>query len=384
MNNNKIKVLIIGHECNLHGASRSMIGLIEALSDKVDFHVLLPYDSGQLYYYLKNKGIKVIVKPYYMWVYWKRSDDDWNKWEKRWQSLHDHKNEGIANELSEYVISEKIDLIHTNVSVVDIGARVSRITGKKHIWHFREFGDLDFGMFPLISNEAYVETIVSYSDVNIFVSKAVSDHYPFIPNRKKVVIYNGISSEMVIPSDEIISHEGINILISGPISDAKQQIIGAKVCGQLVEEGYNIKLYLAGDNGDNKLISDIRKMMPSNLILCGFVDDMRSLRKMIDIEIVCSKSEGFGRVTVESMLAAIPVIGSNSGGTPEIIPNMRCGGLLFEQGNEGDLKEKIELLYEDEHLRKKIGQCGQQRALSMFSMTRCANEVYEQYMKVLG
>ena len=38
------------------------------------------------------------------------------------------------------------DIIHTNVSVIDVGYRLSRKFNIPHIWHIREYGDLDFDL----------------------------------------------------------------------------------------------------------------------------------------------------------------------------------------------------------------------------------------------
>ena len=32
-----------------------------------------------------------------------------------------------------------IDVIHSNTSVIDVGAKVAKQLGIKHVWHFREF-----------------------------------------------------------------------------------------------------------------------------------------------------------------------------------------------------------------------------------------------------
>lgn len=68
---------------------------------------------------------------------------------------------------------------------------------------------------------------------------------------------------------------------------------------------------------------------------------MPEIRKNVDIEIVSSKQEAFGKITVEAMMGQIPVIGSNSGGTKELIKHNQ-NGLLFESGNADDLAKKIE------------------------------------------
>ena len=46
--------------------------------------------------------------------------------------------------LTKEIKKRHIDLIHTNVSVIDIGYRCSRILKLPHIYHIREYADLDF------------------------------------------------------------------------------------------------------------------------------------------------------------------------------------------------------------------------------------------------
>jgi glycosyltransferase involved in cell wall biosynthesis len=53
-----------------------------------------------------------------------------------------------------------------------------------------------------------------------------------------------------------------------------------------------------------------------------------------------SKKETFGMVTVEGMASGLPIIGSNSGGTPEILEQGKYGK-LFEPSNSQSLASVI-------------------------------------------
>ena len=72
-----------------------------------------------------------------------------------------------------------------------------------------------------------------------------------------------------------------------------------------------------------------------------------------------SESETVGMVTIESLAAETPVLGSDTGGTPEIMNNSE-GGLLFESMNSDDLAAKIDEIvstpppYEPQKLKKLI------------------------------
>ena len=72
-----------------------------------------------------------------------------------------------------------------------------------------------------------------------------------------------------------------------------------------------------------------------------------------DLIILPTYEETFGLIVAEAMLMGTPVIGSDAGGVPEIITHKK-NGLLFETKNHHDLKEKIELLIENQSMRDRI------------------------------
>ncbi|MEK6758805.1 MAG: glycosyltransferase family 4 protein [Deltaproteobacteria bacterium] len=89
-----------------------------------------------------------------------------------------------------------------------------------------------------------------------------------------------------------------------------------------------------------------------------------------------SRSEAMGRVLIEAMACAKPVIGSNVGGIPEVIDDGR-NGLLFEPGNDADLAWKMEMLLTDEALRARMGEAGAQTVRKKFSSVKYAERFYE-------
>lgn len=61
--------------------------------------------------------------------------------------------------------------------------------------------------------------------------------------------------------------------------------------------------------------------------------------------------EPFGRTILEALSFQLPLIVSNVGAPPEII---KQAGLVFEKGNVADLVQKIELVIENDALRKRL------------------------------
>jgi glycosyltransferase involved in cell wall biosynthesis len=62
----------------------------------------------------------------------------------------------------------------------------------------------------------------------------------------------------------------------------------------------------------------------------------------LDFTLMTSDSETFGMVTLESMAQGTPVIGSNAGGTPELL-NFGELGLLYQTKSAEDLAKKFDL-----------------------------------------
>jgi glycosyltransferase involved in cell wall biosynthesis len=91
--------------------------------------------------------------------------------------------------------------------------------------------------------------------------------------------------------------------------------------------------------------------------------------------------EFFGRVLVEAMVCQVPVIGSSSGE----IPNVICdAGLIFQEGNEEDLKDKISTIIENSDLRHALALKGFERANSLFTWESIAADTYKTYRSILG
>ena len=100
-----------------------------------------------------------------------------------------------------------------------------------------------------------------------------------------------------------------------------------------------------------------------------------------DIVCVCSTKEGFGRVTVESMLGKCLVVGAASGATIELIQD-GVNGVLYQPNNQNDFCKK--LLTCIEHFDDYTGviENGQKYALTHFTDEKNAEGVLSVYKNV--
>jgi L-malate glycosyltransferase len=90
--------------------------------------------------------------------------------------------------------------------------------------------------------------------------------------------------------------------------------------------------------------------------------------------------EQFGRVLVEAMACAVPVIGSDSGAIPEIVgPD----GLIFKEGDVEDLARCLSKLIESPVFRNNLGSRGYFRATTIYSQEHVAARTAAFYRRVI-
>ena len=240
-------------------------------------------------------------------------------------------------------------------------------------------------MYPLVNNAVFSERLSYSRNQIICVSNAVECKYKTQYNLTQIrTIYNGIDrTPFTRNQNEKLDSEKVRILISGMINEAKGQIQAVKAVNQLILRGLdNIELFIAG-NGDVQELQKSSMQFSEHFHYLGQVADMASLRKKMDLELVCSRCEAFGRVTAEAMMSGIPVIGSNTGGTPELI-NDGNTGFLYKYNDIDDLAEKIEILVKNRELRVKIGINAHKYAEEHFLIDNCVCNIEKVYDEMLS
>lgn len=387
-----MNILYISHETTLGGASLALLELIDEMNDKdINIYVSVISNQGSFYEELKKRNVKIICVKYFTdMIYDKCIIKRLNGF------LKSMINTISAFKLAKIAKNNKIDIIHTNTSVVLIGAWISKLTGINHVFHIREFSEYKSRKYRLPVR--YVNRTVNENSKKIIViSKALYNYNMKNFSTEKIkLIYDGIDISKYNRDNEnkyndIVNKDDndktIKILVTGSITENKGQEDAIRALDILVKQGYkNVKLLLAGNkNTDyyNKLINIIKQNnLMSYIEFLGFTKEIEKIRSDIDIELNCSRSEGFGRVTVEAMLSSIAIIGANNTATSELIQD-GFNGLLYEEGNINQLSEKIIRLIDNSDERYKLGKNAKEYVLNNFSNKKNADEIYAMYTNLL-
>ena len=280
----------------------------------------------------------------------------------------------------------QIDIIHCNSSREDFAAIIAAKYHKKLIWHIREFGDKDFKRFTYRKN--YIEFMNKYATEFIAVSEAVQSHWinKGINEDKLVKIYNGVPSDVIYKTDYNRKSNKIKFVMLGGISETKgqwQAIEAVKTLEKNIQEG--MCLYLVGD-GDNLYINRLKKYVEKNKLkdvvrFWGYQKEFGKHLHEFDCGIMCSKSEGFGRVTVEYMMAGIPVIASDAGANPELV-NDGENGLLYCLNDIESLADKLRYVVRNSDLLESMGKKARKVAEKNYSSRSNAEQIYQEYLRI--
>ena len=114
-----------------------------------------------------------------------------------------------------------------------------------------------------------------------------------------------------------------------------------------------------------------------------FENDVVAVMASIDLLVLFSKYESFGRVLIEAMAMERPVISSECGGPAEIIEDKKSG-ILIKSRDASLLAESICYLYHNPDLAKKMGIEGRKRVIKYFTADKYVESHVKLYQEILN
>lgn len=360
----------------MYGANQSMCQLILELQMLYGIKalVLVPKE-GDICIFLKEHNIDYLVSHYYWWVNENRGIFQWLL-NIRKQFLNIKRVQVIYNKLND----QTFDIVYSNSIVINIGAMLSKKFNCKHVWHIRE--NLKHYNFKFSLGDNYSKHFLkNAADKYILISYYLLNAYEaLLPFDKTIMIYNGIDTDRA-RSKKIDSNTSINLCIMGVLSEQKNAMDAIKALEQLINTYSikNIKLHLIGSHKTEykRLIEDFveQKHIAEHLVIHGHKNNIDELLEQMDIGLMCSRDEAFGRVTVEYMMHSMPVIASDSGANKELIVN-GYNGFVYTIYNAEELAKHILYLNQNKSLINEFGKRAQAFAIENFSSEKNAQKIY--------
>ena len=164
--------------------------------------------------------------------------------------------------------------------------------------------------------------------------------------------------------------------IVGILDPAKGQDTAIRYFQKILKEYPNAKLLVYGDKEGAyktrliKLVSSLN--LNNHVMFLGFETDAKKIYNSIDVLLMFSKSEGFGRVTVEAAFNGVPVIGFDNAGTSELIVD-RETGCLFRDFDS--FKESVCFMLKNTNNYHVVREKAFHNAWALYSQEFCCNNV---------
>jgi glycosyltransferase involved in cell wall biosynthesis len=113
--------------------------------------------------------------------------------------------------------------------------------------------------------------------------------------------------------------------------------------------------------------------------------EVPNVLRNLDVLVLASRSrpnwrEQFGRVLMEAMACAVPVVGSTCGEIPRVIGD---GGLVFPEDDTLTLREHLVRLKAEPELRRELATRGRERVLSNYTHRRVAENTLAVYRSLV-
>ncbi len=297
-----------------------------------------------------------------------------------------------ARALRRIIDQRQIDLVHTNIRVGHdregvLAALMSRIPCVCHVRDFEELSWFD-------------RQLAARASACIYISQAVQRCHleAGVPRKKGRVVYNGVDWEAFIATNDAqetrrsLGVEGSEPLVGiiGRLERWKGQHVFLEAMAEIRDQLPRARGIVVGDPvpydlayRDQLLALQDQLGLSDGVSFHGFRQDLPTLMAALDVLVLASISpEPFGRVLIEAMAAAKPVVATDAGAVPEIVEH-GVEGLLVPAGDAQALAGAVAQLLRAPDLAQTMGQRGQATVRERFGVQQYADGVQKVYRELL-
>ena len=392
MNYKKKRILYIefNRDGTIGGSYFSLLYLIQGL-DKKNFEPwVVFYKSHDLEKEFQNSSEKLFIfsNSFHKIIPSERTIPD-----KINRYLHYYFTQVIKNII--FLKKNQIKLVHLNNNLKTghewvIAAKILQIPViTHHRGYFHHYSKID-----RIISSRFLSSIIC-------ISKSIKNHLNAheIRNKRIFVVHNGLDPKQFIPKQSkeyMMASLGLHpddfrIGIIGNLRNWKGQDVVVQAVQKLIRKIPKLRCLLVGKSAPedleySKMIKRIIKNGGGNeeVVWAGYRRDIPDIINCLDIVIHASRNpEPFGRVALEAMALAKPIIATNAGGIKEIIDHEKSG-LLIQPDDPEALASAIERFYLNPDLKKKYGVAGRKRLEDKFSLHQNVERTEAVYRELLG
>lgn len=295
-----------------------------------------------------------------------------------------------------YLIIKKlgVSIVHTvsNKRSAIFGILAARLARVPVVWTIRN-----------LQWEGFIDAfLVKNSTRLIAVSDAIFSLFNRNPkySDKFVRIYNAIdladfnpelNSQKPLRNEWGFEPHDFIVALVGRLSPEKRHEQFVEAASRVSRQNSKIKFLIIGEqkfygNDDYyRSLAQLRqqKGLEGTLKFIDFENDIAAVMASIDLLVLISKYESFGRVLIEAMAMEKPVIASDCGGPREIITENETG-ILLKSRNVSKLADAIFYFYDHPDTTQQMGRAGRKRVEQYFTIEQHVREHEKVYDEILS
>lgn len=369
------------------GASLSLVSLVKGIKERSRYNpiVILPEPNCTLAKYFTQNEIEWHSFDYYDHWYVKLSSSKTHEWVEQGKGIVRYIQK--YRKIEHFLLEKKIKLVHVNMLTCGSIGAIAQKLNIPVVWHLREFMEEDLDL--RLINYRHKISIVNNASRIIAISEAVKKKYEPLLKAKISVVHNGIdNSDYCLRQGQILTEGKLSIVIVGRIFAKKGQLDAIKALEQLFKERHlPYQLNIVGYTYDKDYLKQIKEYIinqgaQDRVKFWGQIDNVSDILSQMDILLMASVKEAFGRVTIEGMFAGCLVVGADSGATSELLKETE-DPYLYETGNISALAQTIYAVWQNKDQARKFALRSQKLAKEQFSVVSYVDGVIDIYDEVL-
>jgi glycosyltransferase involved in cell wall biosynthesis len=375
-----VRVAWFSHSSEVGGAELALLeGAHALICEGVHVHAVVP-GNGPLVQRLEEAGARVAVVRYDAWVFRR------NVIRRAWRMARLSRELVSARRCAVELARVGADIAVTNTLTFPAAALGARRAAVPHVWYVHEFGEADHELRFALGDRFSFGLIDRLSDVVVANSAAIAAHLRTRGVEDVRIVPYAVELPSEVPVRPSPIEDTVLLVQVASVTPGKGQEDSVRALAALRAQGIRARLEFVGKR-DPDYETRLRELanhlsVEPAIGWHGFVDDPRRHVARADVVLVCSRSEAFGRATVEAMKLGKPVVGARTGGTAELISDGETG-LLYAPGNPVSLAEAIARLVQDAELRSGVAERARRWANDTFTSARFGQELLELFDEVL-
>jgi glycosyltransferase involved in cell wall biosynthesis len=213
-----------------------------------------------------------------------------------------------------------------------------------------------------------------------------------ISESRVFTVYEGIDVERVAHAPLVSVHEELWLPSHAPVVGNIGALVEQKGQRHLIDAAAAVLREVPDARfvilGEGPLRASLEQQVKASrlekhVFLPGFRVDAIGLLKSFDVFVMCSQMEGLGTSILDAMAAGKPVVGTRTGGIPEVVNNGETG-LLVPPADPDRLAEAIVELLRDPAKRQRMGEAGWVRVRGQFTLERMIDGTRNVYRELLA